>query len=156
MQGNPFSSVSMLIAVCIALLAQIATLVLAAYIYFKPLSYEYFDYLPWLQLSLIPCGVLCIRMSREQNRQLERIIQYGVDGRAKVLTIEPLGAGDEVMQYYTFTVKADFQSEKIEIVDAITIETYKDISAMDVVPIRYIPNTCEVIILFDHLNQQKN
>ncbi|HBP28203.1 MAG TPA: hypothetical protein DD666_02160 [Advenella kashmirensis] len=60
------------------------------------------------------------------------------------------------MQYYTFTVKADFQSEKIEIVDAITIETYKDISAMDVVPIRYIPNTCEVIILFDHLNQQKN
>lgn len=152
MHTNVFGSVSMLIAICIALLAQITTLVLAVYIYFKPLPEDYFNYLPWLQIFIIPCCILGVRILKRRERQKEHIMQNGVDGVAKIISIDLLGAGDESKQYYTFTLKAEFQNQKIEVVDAITDDTYENIYKLEMIPIRYIPHTREVIILFDGLN----
>ena len=142
---------AMRIALYLAVSAQIVTLALAIYIYAAALPDHYFYYLLVVQLLVIPYCIINIKTVREWEQQKNTIIQDGVNGTAQLISIEKMGSGDEVTQYYIFTLKPDASNATVQVTDAIYDETYEKISGRQTVPIRYIPGTDQVMIRFDDL-----
>lgn len=113
---------------------------------------EYLYILPFLiQLAVFSTIEKVFITLPESVQKYDYIYENGSDRNATVIHIEPTGDKTDSGQYYTFTLALEGENAPIVIRDHVLSGWEGDVLSRSSLPIRFLPQTREGIILFRKL-----